>query len=487
MAQNPPLLCPNCNTPAPPNQRFCSECGTTLNIGANKPTALASESQFAQAAPPGQNNGSQDATERAPRPGFAPPVAPLSTPPTPQPGMAPGQAPYASGASYSTVPTSGNQFYSQATDANVIPPPPPPDSFVAAHQQSPTPAPGTYVVPDYARAPKRSRGLLIISIVLLLILALGAIGIYALTHRGNQTGNNGTQNTPGANGNTPGTTVTPGATQTSGSGNTPTPGGNGNGAANETVNLMLTYASLDITITSVQYAQSFPDDSSVTSGGVRVAFKESAGPKVGIFAYSDVARLILPDQSVIAPVNEQNGTGPDAGTTRNNWIDFPVTSQPADLSKLMLQMGASGENQMLILLSTSADLSKYQPKTVTPNAMFQYSGVNWTITSATKSLSASGKQATTGNVYITVTLKADNPSSNEFIGYVGDFMRLKSGDTTTSPTSDSTFPTSVPASSSGTTGTVVFLMPQGSTAFTLIMLMQSNPPVNQVTANFQIS
>ena len=106
MAQNPPLLCPNCNTPAPPNQRFCSECGTTLNIGANKPTALASESQFAHAAPPGQNNGSQDATERAQRPGFAPPVAPLSTPPTPQPGMAPGQAPYASGASYSTVPTS---------------------------------------------------------------------------------------------------------------------------------------------------------------------------------------------------------------------------------------------------------------------------------------------------------------------------------------------------------------------------------------------
>jgi hypothetical protein len=484
MAQNPPLLCPNCNTPAPPNQRFCSECGTTLNVGANKPTALASESQFAQAAPPGQNNGSQDATERAPRPGSAPPVAPRSTPPTPQPGMASGQGQYASGASYSTVPTSGNQFYSQATDANVIPPPPPPDSFVAAHQQSPPPAPGTYVVPDYARAPKRSRrGLLIISIVLLLILALGAIGIYALTHRGNQTGNNGTQTTPGT-GSTPGSSITP---TPSVSGNTPTPGGNGNGAANETVNLMFTYASLDITITSVQYAQSFPDDSSVTAGGVRVAFKETAGPKVGIFAYYSVARLILSDQSVIAPVNEQNSTNPNVGTTRNNWIDFPVASQPADLGKLALEMGAPTENQMLIPLSAGADLSKYQPKTVTPNTTFQYSGVNWTITSATKSLSASGNQATTGNVYITVTLKANNPSPNEFIGYVGSFIRLKSGDTTTSPTSDSTFPTSVPASSSGTTGTVVFLMPQGSTAFTLIMLMQSgNPPINQVTANFQI-
>ncbi len=468
MAQNPPLLCPNCNTPAPPNQRFCSECGTTLNVGANKPTALASESQFAQAAPPGQNNGSQDATERAPRPGSAPPVAPLSTPPTPQPGMAPGQAPYASGASYSTVPTSGNQFYSQATDANAIPPPPPPDSFVAARQQSPTPAPGTYVVPDYARAPKRSRrGLLIISIVLLLILALG------------------TQNTPGA-GSTPGSTVTPGATQTSGSGNTPTPGGNGNGAANETVSLMFTYASLNITITSVQYAQSFPDDSSVTSGGVRVAFKESAGPKLAAFLYIDAARLILPDQSVVAPVNEQYSISPDTGTSRTNWIDFSVTTQPADLSKLVLQMGSTQENQMLIPLNASADLGKYQPKTITPNKMFQYGGVNWTITNVTESLSASGHQATTGNVYVVVTLKADNPSSNGFTIFVGDSTRLKSGGTTNSPTGDSTFPYTVPASSTGTTGTIIFLMPQGSTAFTLIMLAQQSPPINQITADFQI-
>lgn len=484
MAQNPPLLCPNCNTPAQPGQRFCAECGTTLNFGANRPTALASESQFAQAAPPGQNNGSQDAAARAPQSGSPEPVVPGSIPPTPQSG----QTPYASGSSYSTVPTSGNQFYSQATDANVIPPPPPVDSFVAARQQSPPPAPGTYVVPDYARAPKRSRWLFIIPIVLLLVLALGAFGIYALTHRGNQTGNNGQQNTPGASGNTPGTATTPGVTSTSVSGTTPTPGGNGNGATSETVNLMFTYASLDITITSVQYAQSFSDDSSVTSGGVRISFKETAGPKVGIFAYINVTRLILPDQSVIPPVNEQNGTGPNVETTRTNWIDFPVSSQPADLSKLVLQMGAPTENQMLISLSAGADLSKYQPKTVTPNTMFQYSGVNWTITSVTKSLCSSGNQATMGNVYITVTLKADNPSSNAFIGYVGSFMRLKSGDTTNSPTSDSTFPTSVAASSSGTTGTVVFLMPQGSTAFTLIMLMQSgSPPINQVTANFQIS
>src|SRR6266699_3746395 len=297
MAQNPPWLCPNCNTPAQPDQRFCAECGTTLHVGANKPTAFAIESQPAQATPPGQSNGSAYATGRAPQPGAASPAPPLSTPPTPQPGNGPGQTPYASGSSYSTVPTSGSQFYLEATDANVIPPPPPPDSFVSARQQSPPPAPGTYVVPDYARAPKRSRGLLIITIVLLLVLALGGIGIYALTHRGNQTGNTGTQTTPGT-GSTPGSSITPTPSVSS---NTPTPGGNGSGAANETVNLMFTYASLDITITTVQYAQSFSDDS---RGGARVAFKETAGPKGGEFLYSDVARLILPDQSVVAPASQ---------------------------------------------------------------------------------------------------------------------------------------------------------------------------------------
>ena len=281
MAQNPPLLCPQCNAPAQPHQRFCAECGTTLHVGANTPTALASESQFVQAPPPGQHAGPQEATERAPQPGFAPPAAPGSSPPTPGPGMAPGQMPYASGSSYSTVPTPGNQFSAQTTDANVIPPPPP-GSFVAARQESAPPAPGPPVVPDYARAPTRSRGVLMIALVLLLVLALGGVGVYALTQRGKQTGTTGIQ--------------TPPASSTS------TPGGQGSGAANETLNLLCTYASLALTITSVQYGQSY---SSGPAGGVRVSFTETAGPKAGGFLYSDVARLSFPDQSVVAPTNQQ--------------------------------------------------------------------------------------------------------------------------------------------------------------------------------------
>lgn len=492
MAQNPPLLCPTCNTPAQSNQRFCAECGTTLNVGANKPTALASESQFAQAIPPGQNNSSQQATERAPQPDSAPPAAPISTPPTPQPGNVPGPAPYRFGSTNSTVPTSGSQFYSGATDANVIPPPPPPESFVSARQQSPTPVPGTYVVPDYARVPKRSRGLLIITIVLLLVLALGGIGIYALTHRGTQTGNTGTQTTPGT-GSTPGSGTTPGATQTSGSGTTPTPGGNGstptgNGATNEPLNLMFTFASVNMTITSVQYANSFPDDSSATSGTVRINFKEANSTSGGSSVYyPDVTRLKLPDGTLIAPLNEENSSSPQPQVSDTNWIDFTVPAPPADLSKLILQMGTLNDNQMLIPLSPGADLSQYQPKTVTPNLKFQYAGLDWTISNATEGLNENGNQATKGNVYIVLTLMAFNPTTSDFSAYYGDYIRLKAGDTTNSPTGDTNFPSTVSAQTTQM-GTVVFLVPQGNTGFTLMMLaQQTSPPISAVSQNFQIS
>jgi hypothetical protein len=141
MAQTPPRICPHCGNPVEPEQRFCAECGTTLNEASNQPTALASGEQSA-----------------------------------------------------ATVPTSGAQLYSRPADANPIPPPPPPESLVAPlplHQaplQAPdtTPpvqpalAPGAYAVPDYARAPRRSPLCLIESLVLLLLLVLGGVAVYAL-------------------------------------------------------------------------------------------------------------------------------------------------------------------------------------------------------------------------------------------------------------------------------------------------------------------
>lgn len=503
MAQNPPRLCPNCGSPAEPNQRFCAECGTTLSIVSNSPTALASGEQSALSA---QGSGTQFATQ--PEPGNGVPGN-AATAPTQLVG-APGQTPGSPTPAYSNANTAGSQFYGQTTDANPIAPPPPPDSLISSPYQSlystpaqnppaqPTPAPGTYApVPDYARAPRRSRIGLIVSLVLLLVLALGAVAAYALFFNkptNKSTGNN-PQHTATTGVSTPGSTVTAttGATDTSTPGSsstTPTTSASttANGATTESVNLAFTYASIDFTATTVQYAASFPDDSSTTGGGVRIAFNEKNGTTSNPdFTYSEAARLILPDHSLVAPANELHPVSPDSQTTRPNWLDFPVTSQPADLSQLALQLGTATENQMQIPLSPGADLSKYQPKTVTPGTKFQYAGLTWTLKSATQSLSVADKQASSGNVYITLTLDIANPTTNTYSAYFGDIARLTAGSSTNAPTSDSTLPTSV-ASNSNASGTLVFLVPQGNTAFTLMMLAMpsASPPVQGTSVSFTI-
>ncbi len=253
---------------------------------------------------------------------------------------------------------------------------------------------------------------------------------------------------------------------------------------NQTVN----YAGVDITVVMVQQSVAFIDDnSSTTSGMIRMKLKESAGSKVGAFLYSDSVRLILPDKITVAPVSEQNNISPQAGTTRTNQLDFPV-STTIKINQLTLQLGTDKEAQIDLPLTGKADLSAFNPKTAKPNASTQYHGLTWTVTTATLSFSADGRQAPQGMRYVVVTLKIDNPSERIFSAYWGDYARLKAGDATSAPTTDSTLPTSFPGNSSGTTGTLIFQVPAGATSASLILLAQPEaaPPVNQSAIDFQL-
>jgi hypothetical protein len=396
---------------------------------------------------------------------------------------------------YAAAPASAEQFYMQTTDADAIPPPPPPDSFVSVPQEAPAapyatpPSPGSQTVPTYAQAPKRSRGCLVASIVLLLVLMLGGIGaFYAFKSRftNNNNTTNGQLNTPSSN-----STPVSNAGTTSSSGVTTTPGSHGNTPAAGVpvtipLNLKFTYSSVDITVVSVQQANSFPDDSSISQGGIRVSIEESNPTAKGTrYVYSDVARLVLPDGTASSPSGEQYNSGPDSNVSRNNWLDFVKTNQSIDLSKLILRFGTADQQQMSIPLTAGADLSKYQPVTVMPNEQFRYAGMNWTLISAIESLSANAQQAAAGQVYVSVMLRIDNPSSSEFNAYWGDYVRLKSGNTTSTPTTDTTLPLNFAAGSTGSTGDVFFVMPSGGTAYTLLLLNTPSTPYSQATATFQ--
>ena len=252
------------------------------------------------------------------------------------------------------------------------------------------------------------------------------------------------------------------------------------------INQTVPYSGVDITIVNAQQSKAFMDDlDSGTTGVVRLNLKEANKSTArGGYLYSDVTRLILPDKTSVVPSNEQQFGGPDAGVSRTNWLDFPVPTN-VQISQLTLQLGKDTEAQEIIALTGKADLTQYQTKTTQlNNVSTQYAGLTWTVTSATVSVSYKGQQATKGMQFVTVSLKVDNPSSQDFSGYWGDYLRLKSG-TITSPPNDATLPLGFVAHSSGGTGDVNFIMPSGNTSYTLIFLSTPSNPT-QSTVNFQV-
>src|SRR5579883_968806 len=488
MAQQPVRFCSECGAPLQAGQRFCSNCGATVSVDALDPTAAAPQG----AIPAGGPTVAAPPTSLAGGPNTPAPTQ-LSSIPTLPDGAQPSAPPPPLGGSNPQGPG-----FSELT-----PPPPPPTvstynpyasgvpggaqtypQNVSSPGYSPAPAPvpqsGTYApmpVPAYAQKPKRGHGCLITSIVLLVVLAAGIAGFVFLRSRsGTATQNNGTPTAASNTGNTP----------ISGkAGNTPTVGTSGL----QQLNLKIIYASVTVTIVSAQIARSFPDDTGTqgTAGVLRVNLQEN-NTTTGNPGYleSDAFLLVLPDSSTARTTNQQQSVSPDAGVNRPNWLDFPLSTQ-VTLSQLTLRIGSVRENQMDVPLKPDADLSKYQDKTSSPNAQFLYAGVNWTLKTATLSYSYNDKQATTGNLYVILNLSAVNNTSNGFVGGVTDYMRLQANGNSIQPESQTTFPISVDAHTTAS-GLVAFLMPQGTTSFTLVMLARpgASPPIVQVTQNFQI-
>ncbi|MDQ2903812.1 MAG: hypothetical protein M3Y81_09695 [Chloroflexota bacterium] len=456
MTQNPPRPCSRCGIPVAPGQRFCSNCGATVDISAADPTAHAEDS--------GQGAQVHDmSTER----GAPPPTA------------------YGSAA----------PIHDMSTVSATPPPPPetygqnPPTPLYSSYQPPvQNPQQGFQPAPAFAQPPMKDSSKSVLGqlgcgvgiVILLVLLVCGVSGfvVYklangALNSATTTTGQNGN---PANNGNsTNNANVTP----------TPAP------VVTTQIGSTITYKSVDVTIISVQQSTSFPDDSSTSNSPyvIRLQLKEhnSSANNVAIY-YSDAARLLLPDGTTVTPASTSSDLGsiPQA-TDHTGWLDFPLSTnvKPEQLS---LQLGTNTEAKIKIPLTARADLSQYKTKTATPNTKIQYAGLTWTVTSATISMSAAGTQVDAGKRFLTLTLKVDNSTSQGFTAYYGNYIRLQAGGTTVSPDSSTNFPTSFAAQSTGTTGTVIFIVPDNTSSFTLILLAQPNssPAISQASTTFQI-
>ncbi len=255
------------------------------------------------------------------------------------------------------------------------------------------------------------------------------------------------------------------------------------------VNETVTYAGVTITVLNAQQSQRFVNDpNSGNDGMLRLNLREQNSTDRTIdLPYVTIARLVLAGGSTVAPVYVKAKGSIAAGVTQTSFVDFAVPTTTG-ARKIILRLGAASEAQMDIPLTGQANLSKYAPHSVKLDGQMLYMGLNWTLTQATSQLYIDGQQASKGKRYIIVTLSVDNTLSQEAItGSPYSYIRLQVGKTLLSPQA-TTLPVSFASGETGKTGTVTFLAPQNSSAFTLILQPQgSNSGFDAASTDFQFS
>lgn len=431
MAQSHQRYCPNCGTPASADERFCTNCGVQISPERPHPQIPTQYPQVPQAPQ------SQQQIQQAQQPGQyyqAPPVN-QQVPP------------------YAQQPQSKQNPIVEAFAALGL--------LFLFRRSIRTGYTGRYQ--------RRSSGCcgVLVAIVILGILAAVAINVYRSASTSIRNANLNSITSSNGSGSSDNTTQPPITTAK--------------------INQTVTYAGVNITIVDVQQSKAFLDDNSTaTNGMIRVKIKEAnnSGQNASYF-YSDIAHLVLPDKSSVAPANALQAGAPQNGTTRDNWLDFAApTSDKIDQTTLVL--GTSQEAQIRIPLTGNANLSAFQAKTVNLNKPISYEGLNWTLQSATETLSITSKQASAGMRYVILAFKVDNSTTtNTVIGFTNEYMRLKAGGITNSSES-TTLPLYINAHTSGVTGTVSFLMPENNTAYTLIFLAAQGYSNVQVNTDFTI-
>jgi len=145
-------------------------------------------------------------------------------------------------------------------------------------------------------------------------------------------------------------------------------------------------------------------------------------------------------------------------------------------------------NQSLFVSATPGpyEFEHSLAETTKLNGQMHYFGLNWTLTSATSSLSMQGQQAAKGMRYLTLTLQVENPLSQVAItGSPYEYMSLHYANHTALP-KHATLPVAFEVGAAGVTGSVSFQVPQNIHSFTLLLEPQNGDRGDQSSTAFQV-
>jgi hypothetical protein len=420
MAQQATRYCQQCGSPVGMEQRFCSNCGATMDSGAGKSTERAQDGGIAN-----------DETRLA-----APPPPPMY----PQGGMSYGPSPV-------------QQGY-QGSGMNYAPP-----VGNVGVEQPPIPR----------RSAWGTTGCVLIAIIVVIVAICGGGGYFAYTKLKGAVDSASSSTTVNGNQVNSSTATAAAVVKTTTFPTNPPQS--------------VDYADVIITLLDAKQSTSFADDSGDGSGLLRLDMRLQNTYK-GSVSVNNMS-IVLPDGTVADKSDALDDLYPEGNTTKTTWVDFGVPTS-TDVSKLVLRIGASDEEQVNIPLTGHADLSQYQAKSASPNVKTPYAHMNWTVTTVKAQGSYQGVQAKQGKMYVYVSFSIDNTSSDTFSQYYGDYLRLKSGTTTSPPEIADSFPVSIAAGQTNVQATCAFAMPKGSSAFTLIFQADPGGSYPQETVNFQI-
>lgn len=241
----------------------------------------------------------------------------------------------------------------------------------------------------------------------------------------------------------------------------------------------VTYADLDFTVLSAQYATSFSNDS-IHAGPATVRLNMQVANKTNnaiALSYYDVARLLLPKKNPIAPTNAQLPASVQSKASLHGWLDFPVPTG-VKLASLKLQLGSAALNETLVVLPVSGSFHPEQyaarHAVVSMDIYYTFKGSTliYHLNSIDARYSYNGSEVKAGQQFYILNFTVDNPNGNDVSpGFGFDYVRLVINGVNRPPI-DNTLPYTFKAGAQGTGGHVTYVAPAGLTSLTIGFLYQ---------------